>query len=101
MSDDARLERALAATAAPKRDASFVIAVLKRAEGERYRRERARKALLGAGSTAALAGLAALAGAWLIEQPGIAFTSAIIALAFVMLVLRARRITSAFSQARP
>lgn len=101
MSDNARLERALAATAAPERDATFVIAVLKRAEAERYRRERTRKVLLGAGSTAALAGSAALVGAWLIDQPGMAFSGAILSLALVMLGLRARLIVSAFFQARP
>lgn len=94
MSEEAKLERAFAATAAPKRDTAFVIAVLERAEAERYRTERARKVLTGAGLAAGAAGLAALAGAWLTEQPPTAMTGAVLAVALGALVFRARNIAS-------
>lgn len=47
MSDD-RFERAMAA-ATPPRDPSFTLAVLRAAENARYKRDRVRRMLIGAG----------------------------------------------------
>jgi anti-sigma factor RsiW len=58
MDNEARLQRALAAGAAPPRDPAFTMAVLRAAEAERYRLETARSVLRGAGLAAALASLA-------------------------------------------
>lgn len=57
MSDEARLVKAMAAATPRARDQVFILAVLERAEAERFRRHRARALLRGAGYAAALAGL--------------------------------------------
>ena len=57
MSDDARLKRAMAAATPKARDELFVVAVLERAEAERFRQHSAHALLQGAGYAAALVGL--------------------------------------------
>ncbi|MEQ1618386.1 MAG: hypothetical protein ABL883_08595 [Terricaulis sp.] len=57
MSDDARLARAMAAATPKARDQAFILAVLERAEAERFRLHRSRALLRGAGYAAALVGL--------------------------------------------
>lgn len=59
MSDQARLTRAMAAATPKTRDEAFIIAVLERAEAERFRLHRAYALLRGAGYAAALVGLLA------------------------------------------
>ena len=54
MSDD-RLGRAMAASGAPRRDPSFALRVLARAETMRFRRAGMRAALLGGGAAGAVA----------------------------------------------
>ena len=57
MSDEARLMRALAADTPEARDQAFILAVLERAEAERFRLHRTSALLRGAGYAAAFAGL--------------------------------------------
>ena len=57
MSAENRLERALAAPAAPAKDLAFTLAVMRQAEAVRYRADMRRRLLRGAG----YAGLAVLA----------------------------------------
>lgn len=61
MSDETRLMRAMASATPKPRDQAFIVAVLERAEAERFRQHRARALLQGAGYAAALVGLLALA----------------------------------------
>lgn len=61
MSDEVRLMRAMAAATPKARDQAFIIAVLERAEAERFRQHGARALLHGAGCAAAIAGALALA----------------------------------------
>lgn len=59
MSDEARLIKAMAAATPKARDHAFIVAVLERAEAERFRRDGLRAALRGAGYAAAAMGLLA------------------------------------------
>lgn len=63
MSED-RLMRALGASAAPAKDARFVLAVMARAEAERYRRESLMALLRTGGLAAAGALLLILLAGW-------------------------------------
>lgn len=63
MSED-RLMRALGASAAPAKDARFVLAVMERAEAERFRRASLMGLLRAAGLAAAGAALLILFGGW-------------------------------------
>lgn len=59
MSDDARFTRAMAAATPKARDQAFILAVLERAEAERFSLHRSRAVLRGAGYAAAFVGLLA------------------------------------------
>lgn len=59
MSDEVRLTKVMAAATPGRRDQAFILAVLERAEGERFRRHRARALLQGAGYAAAFVGVLA------------------------------------------
>jgi hypothetical protein len=64
MTTDARLERALSAPAAPAGDPAFVLAVIERAERERFRTASVLTLLRGAGLAAAAAALAVPLAEW-------------------------------------
>lgn len=57
MSEQPRLDRAMAAAVAPQRDSAFVLAVLERVEAERFRRAALFAALRGGAMAAAIAAL--------------------------------------------
>jgi hypothetical protein len=59
MSEEARLAKAMAAATPKPRDQAFVLAVLERAEAERFRQHSARALLRGVGYATALVGLLA------------------------------------------
>ncbi len=59
MSDEVRLMRAMAAATPKARDRAFIVAVLERAEAQRFRQHSARALLLGVGYATALVGLLA------------------------------------------
>lgn len=90
MSDEARLQKAMAAATPKARDQAFIVAVLERAEAERFRLHRSRALLRGAGYAATFMGFLAPA---LMFVPADAFIeglagSACLA-AFVLFVRRA------------
>jgi hypothetical protein len=85
-----RLMSALGASAAPKRDAAFVVAVLERAEKERYRAESLKALLKGAGLAAAGAALLVLLGGWVGSHAEAAQTVVMTAGALIGLVATTR-----------
>lgn len=90
MSDEARLARAMAPATPKPRDEAFIVAVLERAEAERYRQNSARAWLRVAGYTTPLAGLAALMlTAVPLEELIEGLVGSICLAAFVMLARRA------------
>jgi hypothetical protein len=92
MSEEARLAKAMAAATPKPRDQAFVLAVLERAEVERFRQHSLRALLRGAGYAAALVGLLAPALAF---APPDALSDGLIGsaclAAFVLFVRRAVR----------
>ncbi|MGE0739750.1 MAG: hypothetical protein AB7O98_00285 [Hyphomonadaceae bacterium] len=70
MDSEARLMRALQATAAPRRDPAFTLSVIEAAEAERFRREAVLSVLRGAGIAAAAASLLPPVLGWAGQNPG-------------------------------
>ena len=93
MRDSERLTHALAAATPRPRDHAFVLAVLERAEAERYRRHAARALMRGAGYAAAIAGLMApllaLTPADVLAE---GFAGSVLLAAFVLSARRAVRV---------
>ena len=95
MSDETRLERALAAAAAPARDGAFVMAVLERAERERFRHAAAWSALRGAGLTSAACAVLVLLMNWAAAQLAAVVTDGLLlAAALLGVVIAARLLAS-------
>src|SRR5262245_41541569 len=95
MDNEARLQRALAADAAPARDPAFTMAVMRAAEAERYRWETVLSMARGAGLAAAAAGLAAPLVGWANVnaeplRPGMPGAAALIVLVGMVRLLSAR-----------
>jgi anti-sigma factor RsiW len=68
MDNEARLMRALAGSAAPRRDPAFTIAVMRAAEDARFRAETARSVLRSAAVAAAIAALALPLTGWVLAD---------------------------------
>lgn len=89
MSDD-RLMRAFAADAAPARDAAYTLAVLERAEAERWRAAQ-RLALVRGAGLAFIAAAAALGLSYWASAAPEAATSALLGAAILFVVIGAAR----------
>jgi hypothetical protein len=94
MDKEARLLRALASSAAPKRDPAFTMTVMRAAEAYRFRREATRSVLKAGGLAAAAASLAVPFLAWA-GAHGEALQSGILGAAALLLLVGAGRLLSA------
>lgn len=98
MSDD-RLMRAFAAEAAPARDAAYTLAVLERAEAERWRAARRAALIRGAaGAVLAAAGIFGLS-AWASANPDDATTAILAGTALFVVTGAARRLRGRLQRA--
>jgi hypothetical protein len=92
MNDQTRLDRAIAASAAPERDGAFVMAVLERAERERFRHAAAWSALRGVGLTSAAAAVLVLLTNWAAAQPAAVITEGLLLAAALLAVVSVARL---------
>lgn len=90
MDNDARLMRALGAKVAPKRDASFTLAVMREAERRRFQRASALSILRMAGLGAAAGALVIPVLSWLPQDLGALQNGVLTAGAMLALVSLAR-----------
>lgn len=90
MDSEARLMRALGASAAPTRDPAFTLAVMRESEARRYRRESVLSLLRTAGMAGAAGALLVPLLGWLPSNAEAVQQGAVTAGALVTLVLVAR-----------
>ncbi len=88
MSEEERLLLVMRAASAPARDGAFVVAVLERAEVRRFRTQRLRALLRGAGGAAAAAGFASLILAAAPAQAAAEGVAAALALGLFTIIVR-------------
>jgi hypothetical protein len=100
MSDQSRLERAFAASAAPARDARFVLAVLERAERERFRRAALHSAVRGAVLTSGAAAALVMLTGWAAAQPAPVITEGVFSAVALLAAVGAARLFAARVGAR-
>jgi hypothetical protein len=93
MSDE-RLAAVFADSAAPARDARYVMAVMERAEEARWRGDMRLKALRAAGVAAAAAGALALMGDWAWRNPDASLSALVIVTGLLTALGAARLIRS-------
>jgi hypothetical protein len=91
---EARLARALAASAAPRRDPAFTLAVIRAAEAKRYQEQTVRAMLKGAGLAAAAASLVVPFLGWASAHSQ-ALESGVLGAAGLLLLVGAARLMSA------
>ncbi len=99
MDNETRLMRVLAAATLPARDPAFVLAVMRRTEQQRYRVERVRALLRGAGLAAAAAALAVPSIGWAAAYAEALQAGALAFLALVALVWATRSLAQRASAA--
>ena len=94
MDSEARLQRALAASAAPRRDPAFTLSVIRAAEAQRYRRETILAVLKAGGLAAAVASLLAPFLDWAAAN-GDALRSGVLSAAALLVLVGTSRLVSA------
>jgi hypothetical protein len=92
-----KLARAMAQASPAARDPAFVLAVLERAEHERFRRGAVQSLLRGVAATAAVAALAILLGEWAAAHADALLQGAVWAAALITLFAAARAASARLS----